>query len=494
MSKVYLVGAGPGDAELITVKGKRLLEECDAVIYDRLASSELLKYTRAECVKIYVGKEAGHHSKTQEQIHEIMRKAAQRYQKIVRLKGGDPFVFGRGGEEALFLQEQGIPFEAVPGVTSAVAVPEAAGIPVTHRGICQSFHVITGHTGDGGLTENYGLLAQLGGTLVFLMGRSRLGEICGQLMHYGMDQNTAAAVISEGTTPRQQTVRGTLKDIEEKARKAGIKSPALIVVGSVCALPIRSGGKRLGVTATAHTAAKLRTLLEEKGFTVVETCNMEVIETREAENVLKKAVQPDVRWIMFTSPNGVRVFFRKLKEGGAALERLSEKKFAVIGAGSREELRKYGIEAHFMPGQYTSKALGTEFVRSVRNPGKILIPRAAAGSVELTSVLAAAGCDYEDLPIYDVKGKLAVGSEEMERIQCHVFVSASGVNAFFDEVERKLSDYRFGREIACIGEATKEALAKRGYRADLVSEVHDAEGLAGSLEKYYAEGEKEQKA
>ncbi len=495
MSKVYLVGAGPGDAELITVKGKRLLEECDAVIYDRLASSELLRYTREGCAKIYVGKEAGRHSKTQGQIHEIILQAAGSYEKIVRLKGGDPFVFGRGGEEALFLQEHGISYEVVPGVTSAVAVPEAAGIPVTHRGVSQSFHVITGHTGVGEsvLTENYEQLAKLGGTLVFLMGLSNLGEISAKLIRCGMDKNTRAAVIFGGTTDRQRTVRGTLENIEKRVQKAGLTSPVIIVVGEVCRLSLCEGKPTIGITATAHMASKLHKLLEEIGFAVVKTCDMQIVETKETAGIFQRLMQKDIRWLMFTSPNAIRIFFRRLEEADQDRSCLSDKKIAVIGSGSREELRKYGIEADFMPETYTSKSFAVEFVRAVKDPGRIFIPRAVQGSRELTDILTEAGYDYEELPIYDVKGKLAVGKEALDEVLCHVFVSASGVNAFFDEIEQSLSDYHFHGKIACIGEATEEALNRRGYTADMVSLVHDAEGLAGSIKRYYREYEKERK-
>ncbi|MBD5544495.1 MAG: uroporphyrinogen-III C-methyltransferase [Lachnospiraceae bacterium] len=288
MQKVYLVGAGPGDKELITVKGLKLLKECDVVIYDRLASFELLEEVRADCIKVCVGKEPGRHSMSQEEINGLLVEYGQKYDKVVRLKGGDSFVFGRGGEEAEALQKAGLSFELVPGVTSAVAVPECAGIPVTHRGMSQSFHVITGHTKDGehALTEDYHILAGLDGTLVFLMGLGNLKEITERLMAHGKDKTTPAAVIEKGTTSEERMVRGTLENIYGKVSRAGLSSPVVILIGKTAALSYgkykKCQKKTIGITATTGTADKLRSALEREGFHVVETCKMEVEEIREA--------------------------------------------------------------------------------------------------------------------------------------------------------------------------------------------------------------------
>ena len=238
MGTVYLIGAGPGDPELITVKGLKRLQTCEVVIYDRLASFQLLDEVKEDCVKIYVGKEAGQHSKTQEEINQIMVTYAKKYEHVVRLKGGDSFVFGRGGEEIEALKKHNIAYEVVPGITSAIAVPEMAGIPVTHRGMSQSFHVITGHTSslDHTLTDNYEVLAKLEGTLVFLMGLGNLAKIADQLIQHGKAVTTPVAVISNGTMIHQTTIRATLGTILDLVHEKEISSPAIIVIGQTAGL------------------------------------------------------------------------------------------------------------------------------------------------------------------------------------------------------------------------------------------------------------------
>jgi len=231
---VYLIGAGPGDPDLITVKGLRCLRSADVVLYDRLISPELLKEARTDALLIYVGKGPSHHIMPQEQINAAIISHAQRGQTVARLKGGDPFVFGRGGEEAQVLIEAGIPFEVIPGITSAIAVPAYAGIPVTHRDYTTSFTVVTGHEGrSASPSVNWEALAALGGTLVVLMGVTALPDFTRRLINGGMDSTTPAAVIQEGTTPQQRIVYGTVENIAERAAQAGLVAPALTVIGRV---------------------------------------------------------------------------------------------------------------------------------------------------------------------------------------------------------------------------------------------------------------------
>lgn len=238
---VYLVGAGCGAADLITVRGLKLLQSCGAAVYDDLIAPELLNEVPANAERIYMGKREGRHSASQEVICAKLVELAREGKNVVRLKGGDPFVFGRGGEEALALQAAGVPFEVVPGVTSPIAIPALAGIPVTHRGVSQSFHVVTAHTADtpDGLPEYFDDLAHLPGTLVFLMGLSRLEIIARRLMEAGKPSGTPVSVVSGGNTPHPATVRGTLEDITIKVRAAGVQPPAVIVVGDVAALELK---------------------------------------------------------------------------------------------------------------------------------------------------------------------------------------------------------------------------------------------------------------
>lgn len=242
---VYLVGAGCGAADLITVRGLRLLQNCGAVVYDDLIAPELLNEVPENADRIYMGKREGRHSASQEAICAKLEELAREGKTVVRLKGGDPFVFGRGGEEALALQTAGVPFEVVPGVTSAVAIPALAGIPVTHRGLSRSFHVVTAHTADtpDGLPEYFDGLARLPGTLVFLMGLSRLEVIARRLVEAGKPSGTPTAVVSGGNAPHPTAVRGTLEDIAAKARAAGVQPPAVILVGDVAALELTTGSE-----------------------------------------------------------------------------------------------------------------------------------------------------------------------------------------------------------------------------------------------------------
>lgn len=504
MQMVYLVGAGPGEKELITVKGKRLLQQCDAVIYDRLASSELLDFVKEDCVRIFVGKEAGHHSKSQTEINQILVEAALKYEKVVRLKGGDSFVFGRGGEEVEALQARGLHFELVPGITSAIAVPECAGIPVTHRGVSRSFHVITGHTKDSEntLTDNYDTLARLDGTLIFLMGLGNLGEITKRLMSHGKQSNTPVAVIEKGTTKEERMVKGTLKTIEEQVKQQQVMPPAIIVIGETALLSykdlncyidnsvtkIASGEKKtIGITATSHTAKKLRNALEQEGFYTIDTCRMEVEETEEGKELNKAFGElSSYDWIMFTSPNAIRIFFTRLLQQGLDGRALWGLKLAVIGSGSRDALLRYGIHADFVPKTYTSKAFALEFAEHAAKKGeRILLPRAKQGSRELTDILKEKGYEYKEISLYDVNGKLCAPREALEKVDCHVFVSASGVRSFFKEIEEKEPDYKFAGKIACIGEITGKEADKWGYLANIVAQVSDVEGVAASIKKYY---------
>lgn len=232
MGKVYLIGAGPGDEELITLKATRMLQKCTAVMYDRLAGPGFLKYLNEDCEIYYCGKEPGCHYKTQDEINEMLAKLAKKGHVVGRVKGGDPFIFGRGGEEILRLLEDNIEFEVIPGITSAISVPSYAGIPVTHRAIAQGFHVFTGMTAEK-LDIDWKAVANVGGTLIFLMGYRNLDIIRNRLMENGMNENTPCAIIMRGTTSNQKKVVGTLKDISEKAEKQGVTSPCIILIGDV---------------------------------------------------------------------------------------------------------------------------------------------------------------------------------------------------------------------------------------------------------------------
>lgn len=493
MGKVYLVGAGPGDAGLITVKGLEKLKKCDAVVYDRLATEKLLEAVSPDCEKIYVGKEAGKHYRKQEEINEILTACAKKHHIVVRLKGGDPFVFGRGGEEIEALQKYNIPYEVIPGVTSAVAVPECAGIPVTHRGVARSFHVITGHTKTsvGSPDYDYETLAKMEGTLVFLMGLSNLGEIAEHLILAGKPADTPAAVIADGTTAYQKIARGPLGTIEEKVKESALKSPAIIVVGETAEYEYQYSSanyKQVGITATELLWEKLENGFEGLGMRPIPLCDMKVVPTEQMMHLNEELHHLDrYQWILFTSQNAIRLFFQEMKQQQIDVRSLSGLKFAVLGSGTAAKLLEYGIRADFIPSAYTISTLGEEFVKILEKTDKVLIPRAVQGSKELTDILEREQVEYLDVPIYDVVGSMRKNIKCLEDLDYLVFVSASGVTAFFEDLQDRNLSLPEHIKIACIGKITEKRLMEKYGKADVVATVNDVEGL---LEKVKAAEEK----
>ena len=490
--RVYLVGAGCGDTELITEKGKRLLQKCDTVLYDDLAAEKLLEETREGCERIFVGKRYGRHSMVQEDISRLLVEKAKAGKMVVRLKGGDPFVFGRGGEEVLALQAENIPFAVISGVSSAIAVPAAAGIPVTHRGIARSFHVVTGHTAANGeitLTENLEVLAKLEGTLVFLMGLHHLEEICTGLMIGGKSGETPAAVISKGTTPMQKTVRAKLCDIAEEVRKAALEAPAVIVIGETAAfdftgnIPRPLYGIKIGVTGTKTITAKLRRRLEEYGAVVTEMDYSSIVpywENAAMEQALEQI--SDYHWAVFTSPNGAAIFFEYLKKQCFDVRRLAGLRFAVIGTGTAAELEKWGIYPSLLPEKYDVEHLAKALCEAVERDEKILILRAEQGAEILTEVLDAADKEYTDVKIYDIhvdEEKRRAANEKVAEMDFITFASGSGVRGFLEKGGRIPA----GTKAVCIGTSTARTLAKYGEYEHLIAETFHVDGIVEAILK-----------
>lgn len=493
MGTVYLVGAGPGDPKLITLKGIERLKMCDVIIYDRLASYQLLDYLREDCVKIYVGKKAGHHSKTQEEINNIIVENAQKFKRVVRLKGGDSFVFGRGGEEIEELLKYKIDYEVIPGVTSAISVPESVGIPVTHRGMSQSFHVITGHTksSKNTLTDNYEILAKLDGTLVFLMGLSNLEQIVDSLVGFGKDINTPSAVISNGTMNNEKTVRGKLSDIVSKVKAENIVTPAIIIIGNTASLKfVQERNKQLsnvkiGIIGTKVMREKLEKGLLELGAKTYTLCDMHIEETP-LVNELKDELLSlnEYKWIVFTSQNAIRIFFDKMQKEKIDRRKLYHIKFAVIGSGTKEALQKYGYVADFVPSKYITNSLASELSMVINDDEKILIPRALRGSEELTDIFTENKIKYKEILVYDVKGSLTQNIEYISEMDCLIFVSASGVNSFFQEIHKNSIELPQDIKIACIGEVTVEAIKETRMNVDIIASVSNTDGLIEEVAKF----------
>lgn len=529
MGKVTLIGAGPGDAGYITVKGLEKLKKCDVVIYDRLASEELLSAVREDCVRVYVGKKPGAHTMRQEEINRILTDYAARYENVVRLKGGDPFVFGRGGEEIQALVQAGISYEVIPGVTSAVAVPELAGIPVTHRGIARSFHVITGHTKENGtdtITEDYEVLAQLSGTLVFLMGLSHIEQITGRLQQYGKAPDTPAAVIAEGATPFARIVRGTLSDIAERVRTAGLVSPVIIVIGETAAFDFRCGGmgtdaaagavgntfskhsaagqeevfsRRCGVVGTEATLSAFSERIQEKTGvpTVLATVPLIVMETKRLEGYERLLEEvgriTSYDWVYLTSKQAVELFFAALREQRMDLRALSACRFAVIGKGTREALFSHGICADFMPSHADTETFATEFIRvcgeeaegdgcpqenvkqeKIRRP-TVLFAHAAQADPATAERLREAEIRLTEWVIYDVVKKRCGDFARLTELTDLAFFSSSGVRAFFEELRTFGGALPSDCQIWCIGSPTEETVRKELTTLGASCEIHVAE-------------------
>ena len=494
MGIVYLVGAGPGDPGLITVKGLNLIKNCDALIYDRLGTRELISLTKEGCKKIYVGKKAGAHYKKQNEINEILIEACQKYDMVVRLKGGDPYVFGRGGEEIMALREADIPYEVVPGITSSISVPELSGIPVTHRGLARSFHVVTGHTMDDTMSD----IKAYDGTTVILMGLSNLPQIVKKLIEDGAGKNTPVSVISNGSLSLEKRVTGTLEDIIYKVKEENMTSPAIIVTGEAAGYDFRVSkndslhslvGKRIGITATKALREKFENEFMKYGARVYTLCDMQPDRTKEYGSFSEKLHSlKDYSWVVFTSRNAINLFFDEMVNENIDYRSLCDIRFAVIGSGTKRRLLEKGFSPDYMPDEYTGRALAEGLAANVADGEKLLIPRAARGSRILTEILDEHNISYDDMPIYDVKGRMYTDKTMVDCYDILVFASSSGVEAFFANDEGMAAAIKKSRiKTACIGQITADELLKYGIKADIVPEKFDVPGMVESVVKYYSQ-------
>lgn len=488
---VYLVGAGCGAADLITVRGLRVLTRCDVVVYDDLIAPELLAAAPVNAEKIYMGKRLGRHSAAQTEITEVLVKKAAQGHVVARLKGGDPFVFGRGGEEAQALQAAGIPYEEVPGITSAVAIPAAAGIPVTHRGLSRSLHIITGHTADNpeGIPEAFHHLVALHGTLVFLMGLSNLETIADGLICAGMGADTPGAVISGGNTSHPAVVRAPLGKLAAAARQARVEAPAVIVVGEVAGLNFSPtlkqplAGVRVGLTGTAEIIEKLYARLQELGAQVF-FAQRSVVEKLPLDTPVRTLCEGGRHWLVFTSSNGVKNFFNHLREEGTDVRCLAQCSFAVIGAATGEILARYGIHADLCPEVYTSAALARELVNCVKPGEDVLIFRSAQGSAELPKILEENRISWRDIPIYELRSCTWTENTHLNQLDSMdylTFSSASGVELYF----RGHAAIPERTTCVCIGEVTAAALRVRLDRPFCVAKEISAEGIVQMIAAHH---------
>lgn len=482
--KVWLVGAGPGDEGLLTIKGKKILETAEVIVYDALIGDAVCSGFPADAEVIYVGKRDKCHTMKQEEINELLVDYAKQGKQVVRLKGGDPFLFGRGGEEVEALVRADIPFEIIPGVPSALAVPAYNGIPVTHRDYSASVHIITGHRNkDRELDIDFQALYQAKGTYVFLMGVSTLPKICEGFLKAGMSPDMPAALLSRGTTAHQKKIVATVGTIERRIQEEGAARPAILVIGEVCSLSetfswyetLPLFGVRTIVTRPKGRSKVLADKLRSLGSEVVEipAIRTEPVQDQTLwEQELEQIASYD--WIVFTSPAGVEIFFEKLQKQRMDIRCLGSAKLAAIGQGTAKKLEERGLIVDLIPEKYDGRSLGRAMAEAVQDGDRVLIPRARIGNQELVQkIQEKRQVEITDLPIYETYYESSQSeqlvSELSEQDNCIVvFTSASTVWGFAGITEGL--DYR-KVHAACIGEQTREAAASYGMQTYTAEEA-----------------------
>jgi uroporphyrinogen III methyltransferase/synthase len=497
--KVYIIGAGPGDAGLITLKAVECLRQADVVIYDNLVNEELLKYAPTHARMIYAGKKGGDHTLSQDRINELLAKEARGGSTVARLKGGDPFIFGRGGEEAEVLAAYGIPFEVVPGVTSAIAVPAYAGIPLTHRGLTSTVAFVTGHEDPTKDKSDINWQALSGiGTLVFLMGVKNIGQITEALMQHGKSPDTPAALIRRGTTPSQQVLAGTLSTITGLARDGHFKPPAILVVGPVVQLrdtlrwfdakPLF--GKGVVITRPERQADDLARLLAAQGANPIAFPTISITEPAdwsEMDRALTNLESYD--WLIFTSANGVHFFFERLRQKGMDICDLKGIKIACIGPATARQIEDRGIRVDLVPDEFIAEGLLKSFTSMNLSGKKILIPRAVRARDILPQGLKKQGAYVDVVTAYQTiqsgrRKEELTGYLDAGEVDVITFTSSSTVTNFVEIMGQGfiLPDHV---KIACIGPVTAATAVKAGFQVDIRQEEYTMEGLIQSLVTYF---------
>ncbi len=503
--KVYLVGAGPGDPGLLTIKGRECISRADVVIYDFLANPVFLEHARDGAELIYVGKQGGCHTASQEEINTLIVEHARQGRIVVRLKGGDPFIFGRGGEEAEELVDAGVDFEVVPGVTSAIAVPAYAGIPLTHRDHTAAVAFITGHEDPKKEKSSiaWDKLATGAGTLVFLMGVGNLRAIADRLVEYGRSPGTPVAVIRRGTCPDQETVLGTLDTIAEVAEEAGIRPPAIIVVGEVAKLRKKLEwferrplfGRRIVVTRAREQASGFLERLSLLGADCVQFPTIRVVPP-ESWEPLDSAVKQLSRydWALFTSVNGVKYFLERLEFLGKDVRAMGGLKIGAIGPRTAEAWTRMGIRPDLVPDEYRAEAVVEALARVGVKGGKILIPRALKAREILPEALREMGAEVDVVPAY----RTIRPDDDLERVKemfrqkeldAVTFTSSSTVSNFmemFKGSEEALKEWMSSVAVACIGPVTAKTARGFGLKVDVTPDEYTIDSLTDALVSYFA--------
>ncbi|SDH34960.1 uroporphyrinogen-III C-methyltransferase [Desulfosporosinus hippei] len=498
MSKgyVYLVGAGPGDPKLITIKGSECIAKADVLVYDRLASRRLLTLARPDCELIYVGKSPDRHTLRQEEINQVLVDKGLEGKIVTRLKGGDPFVFGRGGEEAEALLKAGIQFEVVPGITSAIAVPAYAGIPVTHRDLTSSFAVITGHEDP---TKNetsihWDHLAQSHGTLVFLMGMENLPLIAQKLMENGKKPTTPVGIIQWGTRPEQRTLVGQLDTIAEEVKKQNFTNPSIIIVGEVVSLREKLQwfekkplfGQRIVVTRARHQASVLTQEIEALGGEAWEFPTIDIAPPTD-NSALINAIKNlrEFQWLIFTSVNGVEAFFDELSMQERDVRELIGLEIVAIGPATQASLEKRGLRAAYVPEEYKAEKIVEGLTSRVSKGQKVLLARAEEARDVLPVSLKAMGLEVWDVPVYKTvlgganSGELKrmLAEQEIHKV---TFTSSSTVRNFMELLDGEISLLN-GVLLYSIGPITSATARKLGLTIYKEAKEYTIPGLVNAL-------------
>lgn len=504
--KVYLVGAGPGDPGLLTLRGKELLQRAEVVVYDYLANPKLLRYVPREAILIYAGKKGGGlHAYTQEGINKLLVEHAKAGRLVVRLKGGDPFIFGRGGEEIEELAAEGVEFEVVPGVTSASAAATYTGIPITHREYTASVAFVTGHEDPEKKFSaiNWEKLAGGAGTLVIYMGIKNLPDITKKLMEAGRAPETPVAVVRWASTPKQKSLIGTLGTISDLVMEAGIRPPALVIVGEVVQLRHRINwferrplfGKRIVVTRTRVQASELVSQLEELGADCLECPTIDIQEMDDysaLEQALPQLSTYD--WLLFTSPNAVHHFFHRLQLAQLDSRALAGTRIAAVGTATAAILAQYGICADFLPEQFTGEGLADALIKQGVTGQRFLLPQALEASKVLPEKLTESGAHLTIVPVYQNLPVISSGEElrdELSRgvVDVLTFTSSSTVRNCFAllacQDASALKQLLGKTRIAAIGPVTAATLQDYGIATHIQPQQHTIADLVRAITSYY---------
>jgi len=501
--KVYIIGAGPGDPGLFTIKGLRYLKEADVIIYDHLVNEEIIRQAKESVRLIYAGKRGGEHTLPQDEINRLLLEEAKQGNIVARVKGGDPFIFGRGGEEAEILAKSGIPFEVVPGVTSAAAVPAYAGIPLTHRGHTSTVAFVTGHE-DATKEESdidWKSLAGIG-TVVFLMGVRNLGRITANLIAHGKNADTPAALIRWGTTENQETLTGTISDIAGKAEEKHFSPPAILVVGGV--VDLRSllnwyetkplFGKGIVITRPEAQSEEFASLLHAQGARVINFPTIKIVPPVSYDGLDRAIAELSAyQWIIFTSANGVVFFLRRLKELGRDVRDLKGLRICTIGPATATQLEQLGIRVDLVPDEFISEGVVQAFEKINLRRSRILLPRAETARDVIPEGLAKLGTKVDVVTAYRTvnSGKDRAELEKLMnegKVDVITFTSPSTVHNFMEIMGRNYVTPK-GVRIACIGPVTAAAVKKAGLPTDIIQERYTIPGLVETLTKYFSKKE-----